>query len=287
MPMDCFKCEVDGEWVSFQDCLSCADQRLLRIDQSGKARHCQFPRTYIAACIPNNSREHAGISATMVSSECPRQAMLERHCDFAAKPSQSQPSVKGTGLHDYFSRFVADGVLSEVRLGKVMPRSGRKITGQIDVYLRVPANAVTPEHGRIEDYKFKAEKALFTKAPLNYEAQQNIYRWMLVTGCCTVPDGEIIPPQEDITELVLYTSNHKDWGEVYCDIWPLERVEQFIEDKLDAFEGVNATNARFVPRGYMYPDRKTICTDYCHFYDRCVATGGEYRDFFAEAMMIS
>ena len=291
MPLGCFICEVDREYISFQDCLNCADQRFLHIDQSGKARHCQYPRAYIAACTPDNSREHAGISSTMVSSDCARKTALEMHEDYAELPSKLQPSVKGTAQHEYFEKFVQGGampeseamtrfrkygVLAEVRLAIRMP-SGQILTGKMDTYLA--------DHHRLEDYKFKSEdKTPFTKAPPGYVVQLNIYRYMLEKGCFINDTGEIVPPQEPITELVLYPSNHKDWFEVYCPVWPLERVERFIETKLAVFSEMTVDTARFAPRGFKDPATHPLCKGYCAFKDICVATGGEYRDFFSEAV---
>jgi hypothetical protein len=238
------------------------------------ARHCQYPYPYIAACVDKGDRQGAGISATMIATDCIRKSVLDSRIDYPQYPHELQASMKGTAQHAYFERFNEDGILAEVRLVKKMP-SGRYISGQIDRYLAWCH--------RIEDYKFKSEKTLPTKPPLNYVGQQNIYRYMLETGCTILSTGEMIPPQEPITELALYPSNHMDWGELRCPIWQLTRVEWFIEQMLDIFDA--AKDPSYVPpRQYTQPETTNFCKNWCPIWRQCCTLGGETRDLFVEAL---
>ncbi len=113
--------------------------------------------------------------------------------------------------------------------------------------------------------------------------QQNIYRYMLETGCTILSTGEMIPPQEPITELALFPSNHQEWGELLCPVWPLSRVEWFIEQKLDIFDA--AKDPSYVPpRQYTQPETTTFCKNWCPIWRECCTLGGETRDLFVEAL---
>lgn len=286
MPRVGFTCEVNGECVTDAICLNCALNRLLRLDPLTQIRrHCQYPYPYIAAChADQEGREHAGISSTMLASNCLRKTVWEARKDYHRYPHQLQPSVKGTAQHAYFERFNETGIIAEQRLVKRLP-DGRMVSGQVDRYLA--------RFNRIEDYKLKSEEhEPFGVAPLGYVAQLNIYRYFLMTGCVILETGEVIPPQSEITELVLYPSNHKDWNEVYCPLWPLDVVEQLIEEVLSILEkGIengmiedDTEDSYIPPRGFEKPETHPFCRGYCPFWQECCATGGEYRDILLETV---
>jgi hypothetical protein len=258
--MRTLSCDVDGQFVSDEECRDCAIKRLKHTDPTGVERHCSNPTPYIMFITrKDESRKHAGVSATMLSSGCYRQSIWQVIRDYSQSPRELAASVHGTMMHDQLQQYTEAGTVAEDRFYTHMP-SGRLISGQIDRYL--------PEHLRIEDYKIK-EKRMY-RAPENYIAQLNIYRYMIVMGAIDRETG--IVTKGEVEELSLYIGGHTPWQEVPLPVWGLAFAEEYIETGLDIFDRMHEPG--FVPPRGLDPHKDKLCLDWCPFNLVCQETGG-------------
>lgn len=270
-------CEVSDVIKTDEQCLQCAltwgDQPDKdQVDDDGKPiwHHCRFNFPMMRALLaPQAEREHAGISATMLTG-CIRQGIWKQQKEYAIYPGQMWAALDGTFVHGALEAYNEPDILAEVRLVKCMP-SGITLTGKMDRYL--------PQFKRLEDYKTKDGGKLFTVAPADYVAQLNIYRYMLETGCIVQETGEMV--RYPVEALWLYPLSHKTVGKpVVCPIWSLEQTENYIEERLavyrDAESAADGVGSSYLPpRRFREPQRETFCREYCPFVDRCAQVGGE------------
>jgi hypothetical protein len=253
------RCEVDDQPYTDKDCRACAAKWGTRRDaNTGEMRHCRFNYPMVMALTkPNHSRKDAGISVTMLTAPCPRQAVWKTLYPYHAYLWWMWAAWDGTQIHAGLDPFREPGTMAERRLGKVI--NGIRITGQFDRYI--------PSVGRIEDYKTKNHTDIFTKPPAEYEEQMNLYAWMIRTGCADVKTGERV--QGEVREMFLYPLSHKEPGwPVPVPIWPDERVEAFVLERLQPFLGHRFDPDYLPPRSFD-PKRGGLCKR-CPFTTRCI-----------------
>lgn len=276
MPRDGVICEVTNQPTSDNACLDCALRWGLQEDwQTGVMRHCRFNYPMIHALLaPDEERKGAGISATMLTG-CPRQSIWKMRRAYAIYPGQMWAALDGTWVHAALEAHNEPNILAEVRLVKKMNNGVvlTVFTGKMDRYI--------PALRRLEDYKTKDGGKLFTVAPPDYVAQLNIYAYMLTTGCAIQGTGEIV--QFPVDELVLFPLSHKAPGNpVKCPVWPLDKTEAFITERIAVYLAAEQDPDFLPPRRYRDPHRETFCRDYCPFVDRCAQAGGALEsDYFA------
>ncbi|HEY7419595.1 MAG TPA: hypothetical protein VH593_30725, partial [Ktedonobacteraceae bacterium] len=130
--MKILHCDVDGQPVSKADCRGCALTRGLHINPLGKRVHCRNPTPYIMMLTQEDrSRDGVGVSATMLASDCYRQAIWREVRDYAIYPRTEWAAAHGTMMHDQMHRYTEQGTIAEDRFFCTMP-SGRQISGAID-----------------------------------------------------------------------------------------------------------------------------------------------------------
>lgn len=267
MPRVKILCEVDHQPYSDADCLACAKCHGLREDRySGESRHCKFNYPMMAALLaPQEERVGAGVSATMLTTLCMRQSVWKLTKDFAVYPSQMWAALDGTFVHAGLEQYNEENVIAEVRLFKRLP-SGAAISGKMDRYIR--------DRATIEDYKTKEYDKLGSVALSHeYEAQLNIYGWMLRTGCTIKETGEIV--QGPVEHLILYPLAHKEVGTPHhCRVWSDAFVVKYIEDRVQHYLAAEADQEYVAPRHFRDPRSSNFCTGWCPFVDRCVEAGG-------------
>lgn len=268
MPLTRFTCPVDRHNYPLDECVRCAVHEGLRTDAGGRRRHCTIPVAAIVA-ISHGQDHRAGLGIT--SSQiggCWRRAVFERTLAYAEYPDRRWPAEHGTAVHNHFETALKDVapdlIWTETRVYKTLA-NGITISGEFDCW-RVPL-------GRLEDYKVKDK--VFSDPPREYVLQQNIYRWLLETGCTWRPDPEHQPdryvpmpqPAVPITELWLWSTVHKGFQPVPCPLIDDDALERYL---LDATAAMSAdTPPETVPRAFAEPERQTLCVQYCPFFDEC------------------
>lgn len=111
---------------------------------------------------------------------CPRRIKLERTRDYYAEPLKLYYAVRGSLFHQWLDR-PREGTHNEMRLWRQVTRGPQApywVSGAID--------HINPRDKTIEDYKSKADKALYyllkdSNDP-DYEAQLNVYKWLVQGG---------------------------------------------------------------------------------------------------------
>lgn len=259
-----FLCEVDGDFVTDQQCLDCALHMRQRVDRHGVSRHCQWNYPYINSIVKaKEGRKNAGISTTNLVG-CLRKTTWEKTTYYAQFPHEFMASGKGTAWHNHMEAHNENlsTLIAEVRIAKKLP-NGLVITGQMDRYRR--------DLALIEDYKTK-EDHLFYEGPLGYVAQLNIYAWMIRTGCIILETGELL--QGPVEELLLYPSTHKEGGAVPVEMWPDEVVEALLMETASiVIAGIEDPTTPVIRS--MEPVESPLCRGYCQFYTMCKKVGGK------------
>lgn len=262
MPRCGILCPVDQTKISDEECLSC------RTGAPRAGEHCVFTFEMLAGMMDGSGRERAHVSATMLTSGCPRRVVLERQTDWHANPQTAFAAWRGTMGHAMTERHPEPGCVYEQRFETELAIAGRKqkITGQVD---KIDLN-----QRLITDFKTKTESKLKRlKAPQpEHVLQLNIYRWLLTVGWpqrkLTVGDRVYVPRKPAgiaIDRLRLVYWSMEGPKEMEAPLMELDEVEAVVRSRLELLSGLPP-----VPDD-LDPWKSVICTKWCAVRDACVA----------------
>ncbi|MBE0448260.1 MAG: PD-(D/E)XK nuclease family protein [Actinobacteria bacterium] len=190
-----------GEFVSFSECISCAETTLNK---------CHFTAPIIKAMIDREQEERDSITVTQLSG-CLRESYLSHKYDYYADPEQLYFAFRGELAHLIIERHQEKDAVAEQRFYREC--TGIKISGRPDVIL--------PNKKLIRDYKTAKEVPRFNYPFRNHSQQLNLYAWLV--------------PFEIERLQVVYLDMK---GVKICEapLWSEKEVEALLEKKLPVLD---------------------------------------------------
>jgi len=250
MPLRGFICDLNHtERVDRDECIACADA-----PEPPRGRRCRFTATMLRAiCEADDARRSAGISATGLVG-CLRQTYLTLATDYYQAPIRLYPALRGQLFHALFERAQRNGLIRERRFARAI--DGVVITGQPD--------EVDPERGLMVDYKTKPQ--IPPTVAFEYEAQLNIYRWILADGY-DLATGE--PIRCDIRQLGIVFLTMNDLTKRQVPVWDLAQTEAWLRPRALAIQAA-LDGGDWPERITPTPAARALCYDWCPHYARCL-----------------
>lgn len=264
MPRVGVHCPVDGERIDDQACLSC---------KSGSPRpacgtSCIYSFEMLKGMLDSSGRTTAHVSATMLTSSCPRRTWLEQNTSWHANPQAMFPAWRGTMGHRMTEAHPEPGCIYEQRF-ETRLRIGKttyKVTGQIDK-LDIRRSAIT-------DFKTKTDSKIkrLKEPQADHVMQLNVYRWLVSTGWPQKRfelDGRIYRPNEP-ANIVIDSLNLMYWSmettkTMAAPIMELDEVAAWVEERVLGLQELPP-----IPDD-LDPNRSKLCTDWCAVRDECLA----------------
>ena len=253
------KCPVDHAEITDESCLACRASGCARV-----VRDCGLTYEMLAGMTDQRGRATAHVSATMLTSSCPRRTYLERSTDYYADPEKLFPAWRGTMGHLMTEAYPQPGAIYEQRFEtKILLPSGKEllITGQID--------KLDIQGRHIEDFKTKADaKLLKLREPEEAHIWQlNIYRWLVYTGWPQKKVAGLVPnvaAEIEVHSLKLVYWSMTGTKPLIAPIYDLEEVEAYVIARADALQ-----NLPSVP-GDLDPYKSVLCRDWCPVRQACL-----------------
>lgn len=249
MPKCGYICMVTEEKVTFEECLEC----------SKSYSRCDFTPPMLRGMVYDAPRSE-GISITNLSS-CVRKLLLMGKERYWTKPQDDWYSFRGRLAHAIVeNQHGNDNAIVEEEFGVEM--AGLWVIGHPDV--------VYPDQGLIVDYKSTTFVPKDGKHYGSHEAQLNCYRYLVEAGYfCPKgkPRSEAYQRHIEIGRLVLAYFDMKRPKRVEVEVWPLEKTENYIKERVAA-----------IAEAYQYDElpepacEKWEC-DFCSVEEACKGQG--------------
>ena len=176
-------------------------------------------------------RGDSHISVTGLIAPARKRALEIQHADELVTDAADRIwSLYGQIVHGILERadLGEDEIITERRL--FIERHGWRISGQFDRF-------ILREKKKLQDYKFTSLWSVKDGVKPEHEAQQNIYRLMLKENGYHVDELEIVSILRDWSKTRAKRDSSYPQNPVVVqqvDIWPDEKTEQFIKDRLIA-----------------------------------------------------
>lgn len=263
MPRIGICCPVDNATVDDDSCLAC------RTGPPRAGVHCNYSYEMLKGMMDSSGRATAHLSATMLTSLCPRRTQLEQQESFHMSPSRLFPAWRGTMGHRMTEAHPEPDCIYEQRFEAHLMIDDRKIriTGQVD--------KINPGQRLIQDFKTKTDSKLTRlKTPEESHIQQlNIYRWLVWHGWPQkkLKHGEVLykvgwPAHIEIDRLELLYWSMNGTKPLPCPTWSFEETEAFIREKVAVLTGELAE----VP-ATLNPTSSRMCLDWCPVRMHCLS----------------
>lgn len=262
MPRIGIVCPVDGADVADHACLTC------RTGAPRAGAHCHFSYEMLKGMMDSSGRATAHISATMLTTVCPRRVWLEPREDYHVSPLRLFPAWRGTMGHLMTEAHPAPDVIYERRFEVQLEIAGEpvRVTGQID--------KLDIRNRRIEDFKTKADAKIgkLREPELAHVWQLNIYRFLVMHGWpqqAFTLDGMAYKPGTPAGIAI---------DELKLTYWSMQEPKALAAPVLDEGEVTAFIHARAagligdcppVP-DHLDPYRDKLCVDWCPVRQHCL-----------------
>lgn len=214
-----------------------------------------FTAPMLMAMVPDDSRQHAGLSASMLGG-CARKAFFELTVDYGQHPSKLWAALRGTAFHTIFEGQQHPAIRAEQRVAR-QTETGVWISGKAD-HLEFMS-------GRLYDYKSKEKFP--SEVAYSYEVQLNTYAWLLADPHDAATHAAL--PPVTVTELYLKYFTMKEIGpSVPVRRWQPGEWEERMLPVIEEITGAIA-GGPWPQREYPYPLRSPFCAGYCPFIQTC------------------
>jgi hypothetical protein len=249
MPLCGFICDLSGEKVSFEDCISCSNDPTKPFCQA-------TPNMLRGMCAGLQERREAGISVTTLTG-CLRSGFYNISTDYYHNPSKLYPAFRGTLGHLLMELGKDPETICETRFARYLD-SGVLLTGKPDLY--------DPRRKLLID--FKTKQKLPESPPVEYVEQMCGYRLILADGYA-MDSGEHVNYEIESMGLVFLTM--MEYVKMPVPIMDTDQVMDLFSTRAALVEGA-LRGGELPPRDTSNPTKSTLCREWCPHYQVCLAS---------------